>query len=829
MTARYGQLAYTSYDAVGAAGGWQVKQRTGALTSDEIAALIAGVRTVFRPVEALPPYPTAEQLEQRPRRLAFGRPDNDTAGYWHTVPAGTDSTGRPGNVFAHVVLDRMPFRAPHVRPIELWQSGGWVCPFGAAAVARAEIGDTPPAAGSVVTRDSVVAFALDARTWRLATLFVLLDAVAAALDGGAPVVLGTQSPDSAAQWIGVVSFLMSAGTAARLTFSTFDRADQVTLALQSGQLLTAVPIVDLDAIPAGVTVISEIEEVWLGELDGAPHRTAGGHAVEATAWSAMAQVALLDPHSARRLLDDIDRVAAQVVDQGLHPAWPMAMAIAGSPEFADAEEEAHEVIAGHSPLDVPAGSTAAATIFGVFSSVVGASTADAWRAVQELPDGPAAQFADATYLSRAIADDTWLAQIGPIPLGPRSFHGRPIPGQVKDAIGPALTAAREQGPERELRVVDLLLRAGIADARLNAALNNDLLPLLDDPVRGPKLRQRIDVDGRLALATTVLQSSGDVEGKAISDSLLDWFADATPLPGADELAGAQPWDRTWIRAAMHGLRTTRRGLARPGDAGAWLWWLRATGSPDFEDTVAASVWDPADLQLAFGTEPVPGPAAIRTLLGAPDSAALTDLAGKVIDGNGDAGAVACAAVRHVDPWAWMQQRYVETHHSAYGPLWEKAMLTVERGLVHHDFEARLLTFAVLGVIAAQPYPAICNALASDAALGGEAVARAWPLIEGNEIAPQAVMAVSLVSTAAAEDSERLPDPVDELVGQLAQRAAAGLVEDDTLVEGVTVLMTQLSGDTSDGAQRRYRKMVSKMLERRGDTPPSLVARLRGNR
>ncbi|WP_308289856.1 hypothetical protein [Mycolicibacterium mageritense] len=109
----------------------------------------------------------------------------------------------------------------------------------------------PPAPGDVVTKDSVVAFALDTRTWRLATLFALLDAVAAALDGGPPVVLGVESPDSAAQWIGLVSFLMSAGTAAQLTFSTFDRADQVMLALHGGQLLTAVPLADLDAVRPG--------------------------------------------------------------------------------------------------------------------------------------------------------------------------------------------------------------------------------------------------------------------------------------------------------------------------------------------------------------------------------------------------------------------------------------------------------------------------------------------------------------------------------------------------------------------------------------------------
>ena len=441
MTARYGQLAYTSFDTVGSVGGWQVKETRGELTADETQLLLAGVRTVFRPVEEPPAYPTPEQLENVPRRLAYRRADPAGAAYWHTVPAGPDSTGRPGNVFAHVLLDRTPDAAPRHRAIEWWRSPTWLRPYGAAAVARAALADVDPPPGGAVTKDSVVAFALDTDTWRLATLFGLLDAVAAAMAGGAPVVLGVESAGSAAQWIGLLSFLMSPGTAARLSFSTFDRADQVDP--HNGHLITAVPIADLAAVPSGVVAIDETETVSLGELGGEPHRTAGGHDVAVTAWSAMAQVALLDPAAARRLLDDIDAVAEQVRDVGLHPAWPMAMAVVGRAEFADAEPEAHEVIAAHSPPGVAVGSDAARTIAGVLSASVGTTTADAWRAVHELPAGPGAVFADATYLSRAITDDAWLAQSGPIPLGPRLFHGKPTPPPLRSAIGTALAAGRD--------------------------------------------------------------------------------------------------------------------------------------------------------------------------------------------------------------------------------------------------------------------------------------------------------------------------------------------------------------------------------------------------
>ncbi|MEW2479435.1 hypothetical protein AB0876_07550 [Mycobacterium sp. NPDC049093] len=820
MTSRYGQLAYTSFDAVGTVGGWQVKETTGGLTPAETQALIAGVHTVFRPVDQTPDFPTPEQLELGPRRLAY-RDVPGGAGYWHTFPAGSDSTGRPGNVFAHVLLDRAPDTHPRCRAIERWRSPHWLQPYGAAAVARAELPATLPELGSSVTKDSVVAFALDTTTWRLATLFALLDAVAAALAGGPPVVLGVQSPDAAAQWIGLVSFLMSPGTAARLSFSTFDRAEQV--APHNGQVLSAVPFEDLSAVEPGMVVISESETVSLGELGGDPHRTAGGHRIEVTRWSVMAQVVLLDVASARGALDDIDTYSGQVRDDGLHPAWPIAMAVAGNPEFADAQAEAHEVIAAHSPAGALVGSAAAYIIADVLAAVVGVTTADAWRARHELPEGAGATYADATYFARAIVDDAWMSQDGPIPLGPRTFHGKPTPSSLRAAIGPALDRGRQHGADRLLRVVDLLLRAGVVDDRLQVALTDGVLPGLADP----RVRGVIGGAERLALGTWLLRD-GDAEGSVIGDDVLDWLAEAGPVPEPAELSAAQPWDSVWIRAALRGLRSRRSGARHPGDAGAQLWWLRTTDPDSFEATVAASVWNPRDLLLAVGTDKLPGRAAVRTLLGAADSAALQQLAGKVIDDNddGDGVVVACAAVRHIEPRNWLQQRYLHTHQSAYSPLWDQVLAEVEPQTVHPDFSVRLLAFALLGVLAGQPYPQACNALAAESGCGAQAVARVLPLVDGGQLAPVTVVALSLLRNAAAESAAYAPDPVEQLAGVLAGKVAATMGGADA--ESVVVLMAQLSGDSSEGTMRGYRKMVDRLMTRRGANP-SLAERLRGSR
>ncbi|MGV0810661.1 hypothetical protein ABQF34_01745 [Mycolicibacterium boenickei] len=818
MTSRYGQLAYTSFDAVGTTGGWQVKETSGGLTQAETQSLLAGVRTVFRPMGAPPDFPTPEQLEEGPRRLAY-RHLEDGAGYWHTFPAGADSTGRPGNVFAHVLLDRAPETHPRYRAIQWWRAPHWLRPYGAAAVARAALPGELPELGSVVTKDSVVAFALDPSTWRLATLFALLDAVASALAGGPTVVLGVRSPDTAAQWIGLVSFLMSPGTAAGLSFSTFDRADQV--APHNGQVLSAVPLEDLDAVEPGMVVISESETVSLGELGGDPHCTARGQRIPVTRWSVMAQVVLLDAGSARRVLDDIDTLSTQVRDDGLHAAWPMAMAVAQRPEFADAQAEAHEVIAAHSPSGALVGSEAAHILAEVLAGVVGATTADAWRASHALPEGAGAAFADATYLARAIADDAWLAQSGPIPLGPRMFHGKPIPSLLRAAIGPALERSSGRGPDRLLRVVDLLLRAGVADDRLQVALADGVLPGLADP----GVRALIGADDRLSLAALLLRD-GDAEGSAIGDDVLDWLAEAAAVPEPAELAGAQPWDSVWIRAALRGLRTRRRGASHPGDHGAQLWWLRTTEPGSFEAAAAASVWNPSDLLLAVGAEPLPGTAALRTLVGAADSPALFQLAGKVIDDNGDNAAVACAAVRHIEPREWLHQRYLHTHQSSYVPLWDQLLTGLEPGAVHSDFSVRLLAFALLGVLAAQPYPQACNTLAAETGYGTQAVARVLPLVDGGQLSPVTVVAISLLRAAAAEAAERVLDPMDQLAGVLAGQVAATMAGADA--ESVVVLMAQLSGDSSEGTMRGYRKMVNRLQTRRSEHP-SLAERLRGSR
>lgn len=350
MTHRYGQLSYTSFDEAGLPGGWQVKQRSGDISDEECRLLVSRIHLALNPIEQLPQYPTRAQLKLVPRRLAYRRLDDGRAAYWHTAPAGTDSMGRPGNVFAHVVLDRDASGACGARPIELWRSPGWLTPYGGAAVAEATLPDEVPAPGGVVTSASVTQFVCDTSTWRLSALCAVLDAVAAALDGGPAVVLGVESPDVAAQWIGLVSFLTSPGTAKRLSFSTFDRGSELACQSRFNQHLLAVPrndLADLPDAPGRVLIIDEAEAVSVGELYGQAHRTTRGQDIEVTAWSAMAQVGLVNPASTGQLLADIDEFSAAVTDIGLPPALPMAMSVLNRQWGKDAALEAESVVAGY--------------------------------------------------------------------------------------------------------------------------------------------------------------------------------------------------------------------------------------------------------------------------------------------------------------------------------------------------------------------------------------------------------------------------------------------------------------------------------------------------
>jgi GTPase-associated protein 1, N-terminal domain type 2/GTPase-associated protein 1, middle domain len=826
MTTRCAQMSYTSFDTAGSAGGWRVKQTAGDIADTEKTALLSGVHTGLNPVEPIPSYPTLEQLQQIPRRLAYRRVNRDTACYWHTVPAGADHIGRPGNVFVHALLDRAASEPDALyRPIELWRSPRWLCPYGATAVARAELPADPPGPGGVVTRDSIVEFACDTGTWRLATLFGLLDAVAAAIDGGPLVVLGVDSVDNAAQWIGLVSFLMSPGTARMLNFSTFDRVEQLGFAMRVGQHLSAVPRDDLIDAPAGVVTIDETQTLSLGELGGEPHRTAAGQPIAVTAWSAMAQVAMLDPDSMGLLLADIDAFSARVTDLGLDPAWPMAMSVVSHSRFADAADEARSVIARHSPRGTVADAEIVHTITEVVRAVAGASTADALATARDVPDGLAALVADAIYLSRAICDDDWLGRPGRIPLGRTRYHRQTIPAELAAAIPAAVQAAQKRGPERVLRLADILARAGV-NCDLTAALEEHVLPVLCDPQLGPRLIRRLDgrigATCRIGVATAILGPAAVPHQPAlpVADDVLEWLADRVTAPTPDELAEAQPGDHAWTRAVLCALRALQLGSESPRDRRAARWWRGVQGlSPsDLPDDDEAPR-EPTEFLTHDEDGELAGRELVRTLVGAPDSPAIVDLATRVVTENNDDTAVACAAVRLCEPDDWIRQGYVRTHQPPYTPHWDDAVEMADPDAVHRDFARRLLVLTVVGAVLGAPCPRSCGWLLTDETLETEVAEQVVALVDTNALSANTVLAVSLLPPNGTAGLERL-------LGRVATRLAATFVWDADQVSDVAQLMGQIDGTGDEESLRRFRKTVLDMLHGPADAARPVVAQSR---
>jgi hypothetical protein len=830
VTDRYGELTYTSYDAAGSAGGWQIKQQRGALSDEETQLLVSQVQTVFEPPQPLPAYPTPAQVAALPRRLAYR---NAGAGaYWHSVPAGPDATGRPGNVFSHVMLDRGDTQpGPAHRPIQLWRSADWLCPYGT-AVAAAQLPPHPPRPSAAITADSVLQFALDTSTWRLGVLLGLLDAVAAAMTAGPPVLLGVDSPDAAAHWIGLISLLMSAGTARTLNFSTFERVSPSTHALRTTQHLTAVPRTDLDNAPPGVVAIDDTEMLSLGEFGGEPHRTAAGQTIDVTAWSAMTQVALLDLASARLLLADIDTFAAQVNDTGLHPAWPMAMSVLTRAEFSDAAREARTVIAMHSPLDLPAHSPAGQALRDVLTVLGDVSTAEAWRLAQHVPEGLARQAATEVYLHRAIADGDWLDQSGPIPLHAGGFSDQPVPEALRAAVGPALNQAAAHSPARLVRLVDLLVRAGLYDG-LPPPIEAEVASLIADPSEGPRhveqLGDHIDARTRLIMARAALHHGWIKPAAPLPGPVLDWLATGLTAPAATALADASRWDDTWVTAALCGARSAAQPVIAPAERFHALWWQRICGAPlnDLRDAAGAQCWDPAELLIAIGDAPLPSTAAVFTLVGAPPSTALDDLASRGLAQARNDFVVACAVLRLTAPAEWAEQGSLDFHTERYGAEWNDVVADLGARRIHRDVAARLVVLAAMAAIEGRSYARRIAKLGADTDVSAEAITQLLDAVERGAVRRTDVAAAGLLATLDSdESSSRRSDPVDALLGQVAQQlaTAAAWTEDD--VDTVIERMDAISDGASDSELRRFRKLAAKTLSGPSEGHSSLAARLR---
>ena len=457
---RFGQLTHASIAAADDGfGGWRVKQAFGRIGKDEERLLVA--RATRFDVGTLPRFLSREEADRLPRRLVHGPLDPTTGAgataYWHAVPAGFDSSNRPGNVFTHVVLDRRPETPePPLRPSDLLHSPTWLRPYDADEVAAATLDGRPdpPWPTPALDRAAVLDFLVTQALWKTGTLRALLDAVHAALQKGPMVVLGVVDPADADRWITGICHLMSPATSRRLYFSTTEHADTLSAARTAALHVVVVPAAELRTIDRDddALVLLSDEDLVDGhpavefadfdvELDADPdtdtdtdteqvHTTTYGSRIPATPWSVIADATLRDPTLAADLLARQDTVAAEVGDRDLPCAWPLAMAVVehaggrdpggvdghatGTGPLDDALAAAR-MIAGTAPPEV-ARTPLGATVRRTQEERLGTTAADAWAVLQgSLPRGVDRRLVVDVYLQRALDDRSWLLRDGGTP------------------------------------------------------------------------------------------------------------------------------------------------------------------------------------------------------------------------------------------------------------------------------------------------------------------------------------------------------------------------------------------------------------------------------
>ncbi|WP_396909623.1 hypothetical protein [Mycolicibacterium sp.] len=352
--AHYGQLLYTSFDdPSGVGGGWQVKDENGELTAEERELLTARVVTTFDVDPVLPQFPTADQIAGRPARLAYAPTGSGAAAYWHTVDAGNDATGRPGNVMAHILLDREINAASAHRPVQLWNSPHWRRPYGPAEVLATELDVDVPHPNPDITAATAIHFLTGTAVDRQGTFRVLLDAVYAAMTGGPKVVLLTGDNTTGPLWIAAVSFFMSPGTSRRFSWSTHDKPPLAVTDLRRGMHLVVMPRGSAPELPDGDwIVLDELDEPAVREL-GSTHST-GTAQVTVTPWSTLAEGVLADETMALQLLNDQDAVAEEVGDHDLSPIWPLAVAVSRRSDLAEFHRDAQHALAEDAPPHITA-------------------------------------------------------------------------------------------------------------------------------------------------------------------------------------------------------------------------------------------------------------------------------------------------------------------------------------------------------------------------------------------------------------------------------------------------------------------------------------------
>ncbi len=243
-------LIYTSFDDGRGRGGWRVKQSVG--DDAAIAQLRELIRPNIRDTRPLPPFPTETERRAFTRRLEHRPLGGGRSGIWHTVAAGRDNTGRPGNAFVTAVV-LSPRDAAMQHASDYWRSPYWPAPFGGDEV----LGTALPADAEFVPSGladpkSTLDFMFPPfpEVPRRGLLLALLDAVGAAVADPrrSGVALLVADADEGARWISAVCAWASPAWSRRFSWSTWERAEDLSHSLVQRLHLVCAPEDDAELV-----------------------------------------------------------------------------------------------------------------------------------------------------------------------------------------------------------------------------------------------------------------------------------------------------------------------------------------------------------------------------------------------------------------------------------------------------------------------------------------------------------------------------------------------------------------------------------------------------
>lgn len=483
----WAQLTYSSFDRAQGSGGWQVKDLTGAPSDDETRLLQKSVVTGFDFHGDISTYPSTEEIDGWPRRFSFVRTPLGGR-FVHAVQAGRDSTGRPGNTYSHVSLDRRmsgPAEADYL-PIDLWKSGAFETPYGVEQILKTEVHGTPEQSLGEFAGAPTALSIMSMPGYR-EPLMAAIDAVEQVQHGHGMLVLVTDRQDWAALLISAMSRLTSPGAARSLSFSLYERALALPTAKNEGITVAAVPTADLDSIdPTTATFVLVDGEIPESSADN--HVVAHGAPIPRTDFSRMVEsIQAADP---ALLTEVVEELSGSGVDGELSPAdvnsldiaWPLAMLIrhrTQTPFPAEAVAAAERVILRSSPISVGRSATFLPAVREVIAgAVAGVNTGQSggaanagpmWAALLERGQSDSAlatALLEHAYLLAAISDEKWLDS-GTAPVGDGAWWNLDDGGELRAAVREALQAAwrscesAEYRPDFEFKLLSFLARASL--------------------------------------------------------------------------------------------------------------------------------------------------------------------------------------------------------------------------------------------------------------------------------------------------------------------------------------------------------------------------------